>query len=74
MLIANVLGQQADAIMNQPPETLTMYASWVGIIAYTFQIYFDFAGYSDMAIGLGRMMGFTFPENFNSPYISRSIT
>lgn len=74
VLIANVLGQQADAIMNQPPETLTMYASWVGIIAYTFQIYFDFAGYSDMAIGLGRMMGFTFPENFNSPYISRSIT
>lgn len=74
VLIANVLGQQADLIMNRPPEELTMYASWLGIIAYTFQIYFDFAGYSDMAIGLGRMMGFTFPENFNSPYISRSIT
>lgn len=74
VLIANVLGQQADLIMNQPPENITMLASWLGIVAYTFQIYFDFAGYSDMAIGLGKMMGFTFPENFNSPYISRSIT
>lgn len=74
VLIANVLGEQADLIMNQPPENLTMYASWIGILAYTFQIYFDFAGYSDMAIGLGKIMGFTFPENFDSPYTSRSIT
>ncbi|HPG74397.1 MAG TPA: MBOAT family O-acyltransferase, partial [Bacteroidales bacterium] len=47
---------------------------WVGILAYTFQIYFDFSGYSDMAIGIGKMIGFKFPENFNNPYISRSIT
>lgn len=74
VLIANVLGQQADQIMNTAPGELTTLASWLGILAYTFQIYFDFAGYSDMAIGLGRIMGFTFPENFDSPYISRSIT
>lgn len=74
VLIANVLGEQADRILNLPPESISFYASWVGMLAYTFQIYFDFAGYSDMAIGLGRIMGFTFPENFNSPYISKSIT
>ncbi len=74
VLIANVMGQQADLIMNQNPEEITTIASWVGIIAYTFQIYFDFSGYSDMAIGLGRIMGFSFPENFNNPYNSRSIT
>ncbi|MDZ7848086.1 MAG: MBOAT family O-acyltransferase [Owenweeksia sp.] len=48
--------------------------AWYATLCYTFQIYFDFSGYSDMAIGLGRMMGFTFPENFNNPYISKSIT
>ena len=48
--------------------------AWIGVLAYTFQLYFDFSGYSDMAIGLGRMMGFRFPENFNRPYISRSVT
>jgi alginate O-acetyltransferase complex protein AlgI len=48
--------------------------AWLGILAYTFQIYFDFSGYSDMAIGIGRMIGFKFPENFDNPYISRSIT
>ena len=47
--------------------------AWIGIIAYTLQIYFDFSGYSDMAIGLGKMMGFTFPENFNYPYLSKSV-
>jgi alginate O-acetyltransferase complex protein AlgI len=52
-------------------DTLT---AWVGSLAYTFQIYFDFSGYSDMAIGLGKLMGFRFPENFNNPYTSRSIT
>ena len=55
------------------PESRVTYA-WGGIIAYTLQIYFDFSGYSDMAIGLGRMMGFRFPENFNRPYISQSVT
>ena len=54
-------------------ETGTL-AAWVGLLAYTFQIYFDFSGYSDMAIGLGRMFGFEFLENFNYPYISTSIT
>ena len=74
VLIANVMGAQADLIMNQPATELSTIAAWVGITAYTFQIYFDFSGYSDMAIGLGKMMGFTFPENFNNPYNSRSIT
>jgi len=48
--------------------------AWIGIVAYSFQIYYDFSGYSDMAIGLGRMIGFKFPENFNNPYISQNIT
>jgi len=74
VLISNVLGLQAKEIMELPPDQLTFITSWIGILAYTFQIYFDFAGYSDMAIGLGKMMGFTFPENFNNPYNSRSIT
>lgn len=74
VLIANVVGEQADLIMNQPAENITFISSWIGILAYTFQIYFDFAGYSDMAIGLGKMMGFSFPENFNNPYTSKSIT
>ena len=60
--------------MNAPIGDLNFTQAWVGILAYTFQIYFDFAGYSDMAIGLGRMIGFTFPENFNNPYNSRNIT
>jgi alginate O-acetyltransferase complex protein AlgI len=74
VLIANVMGQQAKLFMEIPLDQLTMASAWIGILAYTFQIYFDFAGYSDMAIGLGKIMGFTFPENFDSPYISRSIT
>jgi alginate O-acetyltransferase complex protein AlgI len=74
VLLANVLGEQADAIFRLAPDTLSATVAWVGALAYTFQIYFDFSGYSDMAIGLGRMIGFQFPENFNNPYISRSIT
>jgi len=74
VLIANVLGEQADAIFKLSPAALSTGQAWLGAVAYTFQIYFDFSGYSDMAIGLGRMMGFQFPENFNNPYISRSIT
>ena len=74
VLIANVLGQQADLIFRLDPATLSAPLAWLGALAYTFQIYFDFSGYSDMAIGLGRMMGFQFPENFNNPYVSRSIT
>lgn len=74
VLLANVLGQQADAIMDLPPDQITTMQSWIGILAYTFQIYFDFSGYSDMALGLGRVMGFRFPENFNNPYTSTSIS
>jgi len=74
VLIANVLGQQADSIFAMHYANLDSYTAWIGILAYTFQIYFDFSGYSDMAIGIGKMIGFKFPENFNNPYISQSIT
>ncbi|MEI6816184.1 MAG: MBOAT family O-acyltransferase [Bacteroidota bacterium] len=74
VLIANVMGKYATTIFNQDYHQMSSSLAWVGILAYTFQIYFDFSGYSDMAIGLGRMMGFEFPENFNNPYTSQSIT
>ena len=74
VLIANALGTQADAIFALEPSQLDTTGAWNGAIAYTFQIYFDFSGYSDMAIGLGRIMGFKFTENFNNPYIATSIT
>lgn len=75
VIIANQVGAQADIIFNQGDfNNLSTSTAWLGILAYTFQIYFDFSGYSDMAIGLGRMMGFRFPENFNNPYASFSIT
>ncbi len=74
VLIANVLGEQVDIIFSLDQSGLTTPLAWIGVIAYAFQIYFDFSGYSDMAIGIGRMIGFKFPENFNNPYISQSIT
>ncbi|MEN6627063.1 MAG: MBOAT family protein [Candidatus Sumerlaeia bacterium] len=74
ILIANVLAVPADAIFGLPPGQLTTPLAWLGAVCYTLQIYFDFSGYSDMAIGLGRMLGFHFPENFNYPYVSRSIS
>jgi len=74
VLIANVLGAEADQAFALSQGELSTATAWVGVLAYTFQIYYDFSGYSDMAIGLGRIMGFTFPENFNNPYISRNIT
>ena len=74
VIIANAVGELFDSISNSPQSELSVAASWIGIIAYTFQIYFDFSGYSDMAIGLGKMFGFDFLENFNYPYISDSIT
>lgn len=74
VLVANVVGQVADSAFALEGDNLTLSWAWTGILAYTMQIYFDFSGYSDMAIGLGRMMGFVFPENFNSPYVSASIT
>jgi alginate O-acetyltransferase complex protein AlgI len=73
-ILANTLGMQADAVFSLPIEQVDTTTAWIGAIAYTFQIYFDFSGYSDMAIGLGKIMGFRFPENFNNPYISGSIT
>jgi len=73
VLIANTMALVADTVFALPSNELSTGLAWIGIIAYSLQIYFDFSGYSCMAIGLGRMMGFTFPENFNYPYISRSI-
>jgi alginate O-acetyltransferase complex protein AlgI len=73
ILIANTLGSVADQVFALGGEDLTTGLAWIGILCYALQIYFDFSGYSDMAIGLGRMFGFTFPENFNYPYISKSI-
>ena len=73
-IIANTMALTADAIWNNGVSQNTWIMSWVGSIAYTLQIYFDFSGYSDMAIGLGRMFGFHFNENFNLPYISKNIT
>ncbi len=74
MLLANTLGAIADKIFAQDPHTFTHLTAWIGSIAYSFQLYFDFSGYSDMAIGLGLIFGFRFMENFNYPYISKSIT
>lgn len=73
LLIADTLGRVADAAFALPTNELSPLAAWAGIICYTLQIYYDFSGYSDMAIGMGKMLGFSFPENFNYPYISRSI-
>lgn len=74
VMIADVLASVSDQIFSKPLEQLTTAVAWLGIICYTFQIFFDFSGYSDMAIGLGRIFGFRFMENFNLPYISCSIT
>jgi alginate O-acetyltransferase complex protein AlgI len=74
VILANSIGELFDTISNMQQSELSVAASWLGIIAYTFQIYFDFSGYSDMAIGLGKMFGFDFLENFDYPYISQSIT
>ena len=71
VLLANAIGQLWDQSLAS--QNLTVVGAWLGLAAYAFQIYFDFSGYSDMAIGLGRMFGFEFLENFNYPYISRSV-
>jgi alginate O-acetyltransferase complex protein AlgI len=73
VLIANVVAVPADRIFAMPFDQLSAAHAWLGIVAYTLQIYFDFSGYSDMAIGLGRMFGFRFPENFRWPYIASSV-
>jgi alginate O-acetyltransferase complex protein AlgI len=72
-LIADTLAVTVDQVFGLSPRELGFEAAWLGVAAYTLQIYFDFSGYSDMAIGMGRMMGFRYPENFNHPYTSRSI-
>ena len=74
VLLANNIGYLWDTIQAVPQGELSVLLSWLGIVAFAFQIYFDFSGYSDMAIGLGKMFGFDFLENFNYPYISKSIT
>jgi alginate O-acetyltransferase complex protein AlgI len=79
VLIANVLGAAVTDVLGNDPTLIAWHTidtpiAWYCLLAYTFQLYFDFSGYSDMAIGLGRMLGFSFPENFDNPYVSRSIT
>lgn len=74
MLLANEMAEITDLVFSQNPAYMSIALAWLGAIAYTFQIYFDFSAYSDMAIGLGRMFGFRFLENFNYPYISTSVT
>lgn len=74
VILANPLGEMADQVFAMDTNDISSPIAWVGILAYTFQIYFDFSGYSDMGIGLARMIGFVFPENFNFPYVSESIT
>lgn len=72
VLLANQLGQFYTAVQGM--ESRTVLLAWLGIAAYTMQIYFDFSGYSDMAVGMGRLLGFPIPENFRHPYLSRSVT
>ncbi len=74
VLVANPLAFVADRVFDAPPHGLSPAVAWLGALAYALQIYFDFSGYSDMAIGLGRMFGFRFLENFRWPYVARSVT
>ncbi len=74
VLLANNIGRLWDSVSNTNVHELTVLGSWLGIIAFALQLYFDFSGYSDMAIGLGKMLGFNFPENFNYPYIATNVS
>jgi len=74
VLIANIMSAQVDKIFAIPSADLPMSIAWIGIVGFFFQLYFDFSGYSDMAIGMGRMLGFHFLQNFNYPYISKTLT
>ena len=74
LILANGVGMLWDSVSAQPAASLSALSAWLGVLAYAFQIYFDFSGYSDMAIGMGRMFGFQFPENFRYPYVSRSVS
>lgn len=73
VIIANIMAKTADEIFALHVDSISTPIAWIGIVAYTFQIYFDFSGYSDMAIGLGKMFGFHINENFNYPYLANSI-
>lgn len=73
VLIANTVAEVADKVFGMPAAQLTPGHAWLGAVCYTLQIYFDFSGYSDMAIGLGAMFGFRFPENFRWPYVADSV-
>ena len=74
VLLANNLGELWNQVMDGGFQEMSMLTAWLGILGFAFQIYFDFSGYSDMAIGLGEILGFHFPENFNYPYLSGSVT
>ena len=74
VLLANNLGQLWEVYLDTPVAQLTTAGAWLGVVAFSLQLYFDFSGYSDMAVGLGRMLGFEFLRNFDYPYISRSVT
>lgn len=74
VLIANNIGLLWDQVKAIPSMELSAATAWLGILGFTFQIYFDFSGYSDMALGMGKMMGFNFPENFRYPYQSKSVS
>lgn len=74
VLIANKIGAVWTSVKAMDMGNISAATAWIGILAFTFQIYFDFSGYSDMAMGLGRMMGFEFPINFDHPYVSRSVS
>lgn len=73
VLVANTVAVLADAVFGMATGDLTTGLAWLGVLAYSLQIYFDFSAYSDMAIGMGKMLGFRFPENFNYPYVARSM-
>ena len=73
VILADQLGIMVDSIFNTPDAERTVLAAWLGILSYLFQLYFDFSGYSDMAIGIGAMFGFQTPENFQYPYLSKSV-
>ena len=74
VVVANAVGALSGEISAVPPSSLSTGEAWLGAAAFSLQILFDFSGYSDMAIGLGRIFGFKFPENFNYPYVARSVT
>ena len=74
VLLANNIGKLWDVYLALPTDQLTVAGAWLGVLAFSLQLYFDFSGYSDMAVGLGRMLGFEFLRNFNYPYISKSVT